>query len=422
MNGFVSIGGFRTIEGGHPFEEQEMAQAAASLPAVAVTDAAREKQGAAVMVKYATGELRAGDTGLSVRAGTGEPVAESAVLPAGPAEEEPEAAELPVRSGTGTVREEFTTLPAGPAAEEPVAEPPAFPAEMIGGDHGTEATALPAGIVTEKSAQESFCSEGGADGQQEEPAAGQADSNAGESLSAGETEEEKRAAHKAAEKKRKEEWEAARQAKKDAKFERIMELEEMCDEDVIAESIKKTGADTEKVTRRNMKDCVCEHIQTKCLEDADFARLTLYPGKSMINCFQYINRMAWEYVQDEMKANGAQPGAGRIQTYASDIPDDLCYQWAEDYFNDPEAEEDREKEEKFVPKPYEGTISSKTQTKKQSSRKPAKSAEKKPADKKTAEKKPADEKPGQEDESYGQLSLFSQLSSGDSAEHKEVQA
>ncbi len=422
MNGFVSIGGFRTIEGGHPFEEQEMAQTAASLPAVAVTEAAGEKQGAAVMVKYATGELKAEDTELPVRAITGEPVAESAVLPAGPAEEEQEAAELPVRSGTGTVREEFTTLPAGPAAEEPMAEPSALPAEMVGRDPGTEAAALPAESVTEGSSQESLCSEGGADGQQENPAAGQAGPNAGEGLSAGATEEEKRAAHEAAEKKRKEEWEAAQQAKKDARFERIMELEEMCDEDVIAESIKKTGADTEKVTRRNMKDCVCEHIQTKCLEDADFARLTLYPGKSMINCFQYINRMAWEYVQDEMKASGVQPGAGRIQTYASDIPDDLCYQWAEDYFNDPEAEEDREKEEKFVPKPYEGTISSKTQTKKQSSRKRAKPAEKKPEDKKTAEKKPADEKPGQEDEAYGQLSLFSQLSSGDSAERKEVQA
>ena len=37
------------------------------------------------------------------------------------------------------------------------------------------------------------------------------------------------------------------------------------------------------------------------------------------------------YVQDELKANGVQPGPGQ-QGYGCDIPDDLCYQWAEDYF------------------------------------------------------------------------------------------
>ena len=36
----------------------------------------------------------------------------------------------------------------------------------------------------------------------------------------------------------------------------------------------------------------------------------------------------------------------------SDIPDDLCYQWAEDYFRDPDAKEDQGDEEEFVPQPY----------------------------------------------------------------------
>lgn len=30
------------------------------------------------------------------------------------------------------------------------------------------------------------------------------------------------------------------------------------------------------------------------------------------------------------------------QGYGCDIPDDLCYQWAEDYFRDPDAKEDQE--------------------------------------------------------------------------------
>lgn len=81
--------------------------------------------------------------------------------------------------------------------------------------------------------------------------------------------------------------------------------------------------DTEKLTRRNMKECVSEYIQTLCFEDVAFARLTMQPKKNMIHCFQYINRKAYEYVQDEMKVNGV-GNRGGMQCYASDIPDDLC--------------------------------------------------------------------------------------------------
>jgi len=38
----------------------------------------------------------------------------------------------------------------------------------------------------------------------------------------------------------------------------------------------------------------------------------------------------------------------------SDVPDDLCYQWSEDYFNDADAEEDKSKDDEFVPKKYYG--------------------------------------------------------------------
>ena len=63
-----------------------------------------------------------------------------------------------------------------------------------------------------------------------------------------------------------------------------------------------------------MKECVAAHIQELCRKDTEFARKTMHPRKSMVNCFKYITRMAKEYVKQE-----------------------------------------REKEETFVSKPYTGT-------------------------------------------------------------------
>ena len=85
-----------------------------------------------------------------------------------------------------------------------------------------------------------------------------------------------------------------------------------------------------------------------------------------------------------MEDNDIQPDGGG---YGCDVPDGLCYQWAEDYFNSTDAPEDREKEETFTPKPYTGTTT-KTATK------PAKKAEKKP---KKQQDTPSD--------SYEQISL-----------------
>lgn len=170
---------------------------------------------------------------------------------------------------------------------------------------------------------------------------------------AAEDEEKKRAEYEAAEAQRKAEFDAKQQAKKAAEQEQIARLEAMSDEEVIAASTQRVSTDVEKLTRRNMKECVSEHIQMLCMEDTAFARLTMHPKKNMIRCFQYINRKAWDYVQDELKASGTRPGPGQ-QTYGCDVPDDMCYQWAEDYFRDPDAKEDHEDEEKFVPKPYAG--------------------------------------------------------------------
>lgn len=177
-----------------------------------------------------------------------------------------------------------------------------------------------------------------------------------ETLVEDQDEDAKRKAHEAAEAKRKAEWEAKQQKKKAAIQEKLDRLAAMSDDEVMVASMKQVSADTEKLTRRNMKDCVSEHIQTLCLDDPAFARKVMHPSKSMVHCFQYINQKAWDYIQDELKASGIQPGPG-AQGYGCDVPDDLCYQWAVDYFNDPDAEVDKEKKEKFVPQPYLGRSS-----------------------------------------------------------------
>lgn len=209
-------------------------------------------------------------------------------------------------------------------------------------------------------------------------------------------EDTKRKEHEAAEAKRKAEFDTRQAAKKAALQEKLDRVAAMSDDEVMVASMKQVSADTEKLTRRNMKDCVSEHIQTLCLDDPAFARKVMHPGKSMVNCFRYITQKAWEYIQDELKASGIQPSAE--EGYGSDVPDDLCYDWAVEYFNDPDAKVDQEKEEEFVPRPYHGKTSR--------SRSGAK-AKKDAAPKKAEPKKPEPPKPVPKPAvSSGQLSMM----------------
>lgn len=191
-----------------------------------------------------------------------------------------------------------------------------------------------------------------------------------------EDEDAKRKAHEEAEAKRKAEWEARQARKKAEEEKKLAELAAMSDDEVTMAAMNKVGADAEKLTRRNMKECVTEHIQTLCLSDPAFARLAQHPHKRMIHCFWYINRKAREFVEQEMKNNDIKP-EGVNGVYGSDVPDDLCYQWAENYFRDPDAKEDQQEEEKFEPKPYYGKTASKSSGKKAKKAEPKK-AEKKP--------------------------------------------
>lgn len=191
-----------------------------------------------------------------------------------------------------------------------------------------------------------------------------------------------------AEAKRKAEWEARQRAKEEAEQAAWENAVAMSDDELMAASMKRVGDDSERLTRRNMKQCVTEYIQTLCLEDVAFARNVMHPRKNMVNCFRYINRRAFEFAKQEMEDNDVKPSA---EGYGTDVPDGLCYQWAEEYFKDMNAKEDRGQEEKFVPKPYYGGRSSTTKkAEKKKTEKPAAKAEEKPADTPT-EAAPLDE-------------------------------
>ena len=218
----------------------------------------------------------------------------------------------------------------------------------------------------------------------------QAESKANAKKSAEESEAQKRKAHEDAEAKRKAEWEARKKAREEEElfaWESAVALE---DDALVAASMKRLGDDAERLTRRNMKQCVTEYVQTLCLEDLDFARQAMHPRKTMIRCFRYITRKARDFVKQEMKDNDEKPGNG---IYGCDVPDDLCYQWAKEYFWDMDAEEDKENEEKFVPKPYTGKAAPKS---------------KKKAEKKKPEpKKPDDKVQKAAKDTDGQMDLFS---------------
>ena len=205
-------------------------------------------------------------------------------------------------------------------------------------------------------------------------------------------EEQKRKEHEEAEAKRKAEWEAKKQAKEEEILFAWENATALDDAALAAASSKRVGDDSERLTRRNMKQCVTEMIQIFCYEDLDLARQVMHPRKNMVNCFRYITRKAKEFVMQEMKDNDIKPDR---EGYGSDVPDDLCYQWAKEYFFDMDAPEDKDpNEEQFVPKPYVGKTVSK----------PKKKAEKKkPEPKKVEVPKPAPTA------NEGQLDMFSML-------------
>lgn len=66
----------------------------------------------------------------------------------------------------------------------------------------------------------------------------------------------------AAEAKRKAEWEAKQAQKKLREQQELDRLAAMSDDDVMQASMNRVSQDTERLTRRNMKLCVMEDVQT----------------------------------------------------------------------------------------------------------------------------------------------------------------
>lgn len=203
-------------------------------------------------------------------------------------------------------------------------------------------------------------------------------------------EDEARKAHEESEAKRRAEWEARRAAKKAAEEEQLRKVAAMSEEELLAASAARINTETEWLTRRNMKEYVAEYIQTLCLDDLEFARLTMHPRKSFMHCIWHINRKAREYLEQEMKDNGMERPYGVDGMYGGDVPDDLVYKWAEDYYRT-DAEEDKEPEEEFVPKPYRGPVSTGSRKKRQPKKKAAEQKEKKQTIGDEPKKEPEDE-------------------------------
>ena len=101
----------------------------------------------------------------------------------------------------------------------------------------------------------------------------------------------KKAEFDAAEAKRKADWEAKQAQKKLREQQELDRLAAMSDDDVMQASMNRVSQDTERLTRRNMKLCVMEDVQTECLADPAFARLVMNPKKKMVNCFHYV--LSW---------------------------------------------------------------------------------------------------------------------------------
>jgi hypothetical protein len=165
------------------------------------------------------------------------------------------------------------------------------------------------------------------------------------------TEAEKKCLHDESEAKRKADFDAKQAALRETEAKVLAKWEAMSDDEVGATASTKVAADTERLTHRTMKIQITEHIQHMCMTDAAFARLIGHPRKNMANCFKYIFRLAKEYLIEEAKLNDEKSSGG----IGGDVPDDLCFRWAEDYFADLKAKEDNVGEEKFVPKAFHST-------------------------------------------------------------------
>lgn len=181
------------------------------------------------------------------------------------------------------------------------------------------------------------------------------------------TEAEKKAAFDAEEAKRKAEFDA-KKAQKDEEIQIEWEINTMMPTDELFAKAKDTlSVGIERITQKSMKECVGAHIIAASQQQESIARHVFHPKKSLTNCFRYINRKAREYLEEYMKLTGEDKDRNGV--IGIDIPDNLCYMWAEEYYSSTDIPEDHEDEEKFTPKTY--TSSTKSSAKKTDKKKKA---------------------------------------------------
>ena len=175
------------------------------------------------------------------------------------------------------------------------------------------------------------------------------------------TEAEKKKAFEEEEAKRKAEFDA-KKAKRDEEVQIEWEINTMMTTEDLIEAAKnniKTGV--ERITQRNMKESVAAYIIELSQKSEKLSRNILHPQKSITNCYKYINRKARGYLEEQMKLTGEKPDKNGV--IGIDIPDNLCYQWAEEYYSSTNIDEDHEDEEKFVPRTYKPAYTPKTNKK-----------------------------------------------------------
>ncbi len=85
-------------------------------------------------------------------------------------------------------------------------------------------------------------------------------------------EAERRRAHEEAEAARRAEWEARRQKREEEELFAWENAVAMEDDELVASAVAEIGEESERLTRRNIRICVAEILQTYCRGDANFAR------------------------------------------------------------------------------------------------------------------------------------------------------
>ena len=108
-------------------------------------------------------------------------------------------------------------------------------------------------------------------------------------------------------------------------------VKQMSDSEAVAASTKRIQTEIENITRKNMKEYVAEHLAELCAKDPSFAHKVIQPGKTMVDCFSYINQKAQKFAEQERKDNGITESG----IYGCAIPTDLVFGWAVDYFKAP---------------------------------------------------------------------------------------